>query len=237
MDKRGLYIAFEGLDGSGISTHSRLLGERLHIMGKRVHLTKEPSDGPVGFLIRQILKGDISRERVPKLPHIMSLLFAADRLIHFTSEQYGSPDRSLMGQSGLSKALAEGYYVVSDRSILSSLAYQSVPVGNVNVDYEWMTTINKFASEPDLIIFLDTPVEVCLRRVAVERWKFEIFENYPDMELTYKRFIELIEIWKAQNKNIIVVKGVDNNKIERPVEEVQTEIRDAVEKIIMEIGV
>lgn len=227
MAKDGAFIVFEGLDGSGISTHSALLGKWLQKMGKRIYLTKEPSEGPIGFLIRQALNGHF--KTFPKFPDIMSLLFAADRLYHLNAEVYGPGDRESSGQIGITKAKREGYYVISDRYLLSALAYQSVPVGDRSVDLDWMLEMNKFAVDPDITIFIDTPPEICLKRIAVERWKFQMFENYPDLKLAYEGFHEIIEKWKGRKK-IFVVKGVDENNRERPIEEVHAEICGIVEK-------
>ena len=113
---KGKFIVFEGLDGSGLSTHSSLLRDWLKNQGYRVHLSAEPTDGPIGVLIRQILK-DFTK--IPKRPDILALLFAADRLYHVGHESYGAGKRE---QEGLLNAMREGYVVISNRYILSSLA-------------------------------------------------------------------------------------------------------------------
>ena len=99
---KGKFITVEGLDGCG-STTLRLLGETL----PNVHLTAEPSSGPVGKLIRQAL-----REEVDLSDNIFPYLFAADRKDHLESE--------------IEPALEAGKTVITDRYYGSSLAYQSL---------------------------------------------------------------------------------------------------------------
>jgi dTMP kinase len=112
---KGHFIVFEGIDGAGTTTQSRLLQETLTRDNVPIHLTAEPSDGPIGLIIRQILGGRIvvkgmSGLRPPRWP-TMALLFAADRLDHLESE--------------ILPNLADGITVLSDRYVYSSLLYQT----------------------------------------------------------------------------------------------------------------
>src|SRR5262245_58804737 len=114
--QRGRFIVVEGVDGSGSTTHTRLLAKALRKRGHRVHTNCEPTTGPVGGLIRQVLQKRITipGESGPKSLgwSTMALLFAADRLDHLDSE--------------ITPALRKGEWVISDRYDLSSLAYQSL---------------------------------------------------------------------------------------------------------------
>ena len=84
---RGLFVVLEGLDGAGTTTQCEALGQALRAAGKRVATTREPSDGPVGMLIRQALTGRLGLGRgAPLTPDAMALLFAADRVDHVASE-------------------------------------------------------------------------------------------------------------------------------------------------------
>ena len=104
----GKLIVLEGIDGSGTTTQARLLCEWLAGRGVAVHLTREPSDGPVGRLIREILHG----AHAPVAGDTMALLFAADRVDHLSREVLPALDR--------------GTHVVTDRYYHSSLAYQAI---------------------------------------------------------------------------------------------------------------
>lgn len=140
---RGLFVVLEGIDGSGTTTQVAKLGERLRREKVHVRVTREPSDGPVGTLVRQVLTGRIivPGGRAPGWA-TMALLFAADRLDHVESE--------------IEPILAEGGVVLSDRYDASSLAYQSVTSGTEGAGaLEWIRTINRHALRPDLTIVLD----------------------------------------------------------------------------------
>ena len=86
----GLFIALEGIDGAGTTTQLERLAGRLRERGLPVHRTREPSDGPIGTMIRQVLSGRIVVNGLqgPRPPSwtTMALLFAADRTDHVESE-------------------------------------------------------------------------------------------------------------------------------------------------------
>ena len=126
-----MYIVFEGIDGSGKSTQIQLLKEWLEANGFEVETLVEPTDSEVGRLIRKILqRPDALTEKVQKT---LGLLFAADRMLI------------------MDKLEDESKIFISDRSFISSLAYQE-PV-------EWVEVLNKYAKKPDLIILLDLDVK------------------------------------------------------------------------------
>jgi dTMP kinase len=115
----GQFIVIEGVDGAGTTTQTGLLVQALRGRGLPVRSTREPSDGPIGTMLRQILTGRIvvpgmSGTRPPTWT-TMALLFAADRLDHLEAEVVPN--------------LMDGVTVVSDRYDLSSIAYQSVSGG------------------------------------------------------------------------------------------------------------
>ncbi len=101
----GIYLAFEGIEGTGKSTIVRLLAERLEAAGQRVVVVREPGGTPTGERIREALLhgGDVE-------PWAEALLFAAQR--------------SQLASEVIRPALAAGAYVLGDRSVYSSLAYQ-----------------------------------------------------------------------------------------------------------------
>ena len=165
MQKRGKFITLEGVDGSGISTQTGLLRswmeENRAFFGK-TYFTKEPTEGPVGGLIRLAL----AKRLKPLDERVMALLFAADRLDHL----YCAGENEQ--KEGIVNLLNKGFNVVSDRFYLSSFAYQSL-----QVDLEWVRQINSFSKKPDLIILLQVPVEESAQRRSASRIHEELYEN------------------------------------------------------------
>jgi dTMP kinase len=152
MASNGRLVVLEGIDGAGTTTHVARLAERLRSQRVPVRATREPSDGPVGTLVRQVLTGRlvVPGGRAPGWV-TMALLFAADRMDHVESE--------------IEPFLAEGGVVVSDRYDASSLAYQSVSSGSQAKDaVEWIRTLNRYVRRPDLTIVLDVSPETAAER-------------------------------------------------------------------------
>ena len=122
-----MYIVFEGIDGAGKSTQINLLKDWLDQNGFDVETVVEPTDSEVGKLIRKILqRPDATTDRIQKT---LGLLFAADRMLI------------------MDKLNDDSKVILSDRSFISSLAYQEPA--------EWIEQINKYAKEPDLVLLLD----------------------------------------------------------------------------------
>src|SRR5207245_11198895 len=165
----GRFIGFEGLDGAGTTTQSQLLAERLRQRGRTVYLAHQPSEGPVGLLVRQILAGRAATPQADgKLAvvdeRVMALLFAADRLDHLGSQ--------------IDPRLARGEDVILDRYTLSSLAYQGA-----SVSHEFINHANRFARRPDLTLFLYVPANVALERVRGRGAKLERYESGQQLGL------------------------------------------------------
>jgi len=150
----GRLIVLEGLDGAGTTTQARRLVAHL---GTRAHLTREPSDGPVGKLIREMLTGNHAIDDARISQSTFGLLFAADRLDHLQRE--------------VEPAIAAGKLVISDRWYHSSLAYQGT-----GADRDWITTLNSRARRPELTIFLQVRPEVAAARRALAKRTEELFE-------------------------------------------------------------
>jgi dTMP kinase len=141
-----MFIVLEGIDGSGTSTQLDRLAARLRDRGRRVLTTREPSEGPIGRLLREILRGGHANPDGTGLDgRAMALLFAADRRDHLTRE--------------IEPALAGGADVISDRYLLSSLAYQAV-----EADRAWVEQLAAGVRQPDLTLFLDVEIGVAARR-------------------------------------------------------------------------
>ena len=154
--RNGRFVVLEGIDGAGTTTQVARLAERLRADGGLpVRATREPSDGPIGSLVRQVLTGRIiaPEGRAPGWA-TMALLFAADRMDHVEWD--------------LEPFLATGGIMISDRYDASSLVYQSVSSGRGGTQaVEWIRSLNRHAMRPDLTLVLDlAPDEAALRRQA-----------------------------------------------------------------------
>jgi dTMP kinase len=184
----GRLIVLEGLDGAGTTTQARRLVAHLTAQGTKAHLTREPSDGPIGALLRQMLTGhhEITGQAIGQ--STFGLLFAADRLDHIQRE--------------VEPQLAAGTTVVSDRWYHSSLAYQGT-----GADRDWITTLNARARRPELTIFLQVRPEVAAaRRVAAGRVQ-ELFEDMRMQEEVAAGYKATISELTAQGERIEVIDG------------------------------
>jgi len=160
-----MFIAVEGIDGSGKSTAIKEI-ERFLISEKRAfHLTNEPSSLKIGTLIRDLLK--IKEPDQEYYHKKMALLFAADRLDHLEKE--------------INPNLQCGKIVVTDRYILSSIAYQSL-----TLPQEWVESINRYALLPDLLIYIKVSVDTALKRILGRGMEKEIFEKKEYLETIKK---------------------------------------------------
>jgi dTMP kinase len=167
-DLSGAFIVVEGIDGSGSTTHARLLSKALEARGHEVLLTCEPTHGPIGGQIRQILQKRlfVPDDAGPRAFSwsTMALLFAADRLDHL--------------DSAIIPALREGRVVVSDRYDLSSLAYQSATAGDERRALAWIRELNRLALRPDLTIVLHVDPDVAAERRGARGTREELFEEH-----------------------------------------------------------
>lgn len=165
---RGRLITLEGIDGAGTSTQGALLVAALAKQDYPCLLTREPSDGPVGMLIRQILNHrlvvpGIGGGRSPRM-ETMALLFAADRVDH--------------GESEILPNLKDGITIICDRYLHSSIAYQTLTSGgDQELALEWVSTINSRARAPDLILVLDVPATIAAARRRLRGGVEQMYEE------------------------------------------------------------
>lgn len=178
----GHFIVIEGIDGSGTTTQCSILASRLTGKGLPVHVTREPSDGPVGVLIRQILIGRVvvpgSHGARPPSWATMAALFAADRLDHLEAE--------------ILPNLHDGVSVISDRYDHSSVAYQTVSSGGGTDVSAWVLEINRRARRPDLTLVLDVDAEVAATRRGLRSTNPELYE-VSEMQEELAKFYENID--------------------------------------------
>lgn len=172
----GLFIAFEGVEGSGKSTQVKRLVESLQAEGRDVVVTREPGGPPVAERIREVLLDPNSAGMDARTE---ALLYAAARAEHV--------------QRVVMPALNEGHVVICDRFIDSSLAYQGFAreLGDHDVG-----EINRWAVEgvlPDVVVLLDLDADEGLRRIA-ERARRR--SGMP--KASGPRPLRLGEDWRAQ---------------------------------------
>lgn len=188
MKRKNLFIALEGIDGSGKSTQTKLLTEKLSSQGHKVYSTFEPTDNQIGKLIRDILKGNAKADH-----RIIAGLFVADRLDHLLNEDYG-----------IVKKLDEGFTVITDRYCFSSYAYQGT---HMNMD--WVIQANSMSAailRPDINIFIDVSPEISMQRLHANRDNIELFETLDNLKQVRAKYMEAFDKLKAV-ENIFTVDG------------------------------
>ncbi|MHA1728231.1 MAG: dTMP kinase [Promethearchaeota archaeon] len=193
---KGLFIVIDGIDGCGSTTHTESLGNFLKTKGIKVHITREPSQFETGKLIRNYLK----RENIP--PPIDALLFAADRVEHYYRE--------------ILPKLIDGFIVIGDRYIESSIAYQTAQSGSsyfgenfqkiFNTTLEWVSEINKFAPMPDITIILDIKPEISLKRKYTKSESKNESDNMDKFEtISFLKKVRKIYLRRAKSMcNLII---------------------------------
>ena len=206
MSKKGKFIVFEGIDGSGKTTQAKLLAERLEREGVAVTLTAEPTSLPSGKALREALGG-----RVKKSECEMAVMFVEDRIAH-----------NIDKESGINSLIDAGITVICDRYYYSTLAYQGH-----STDYEWVKSMNLCCPDirkPDMCIYVDLLPHQSLERISKGRDSVEIYENEETLTKVRQQFLSVIED-VGKEDNIRIVDGY------RTMEEVAYDIYAAVSRI------
>jgi dTMP kinase len=208
MNERPPFVVLEGLDGAGTTTQTRAVAQALCARGVAVWTTREPSDGPIGVQIREIIGLRITLPGgAPVSRSTLALLFAADRLHHVDAE--------------IGPALDRGEVVISDRYAPSSYVYQGDIDGSDQVDYAWVRQLNERALVPDLTIFLEADVELCLSRLA-DRGDRDIFETREKLSRLATRYEEVMSFLQAEGHRVLRLSA------ERPIEELTGAIVEGI---------
>lgn len=180
--KNGLFIVFEGIDGSGTSTQAVMLRDRLLANQGSAVLTSEPSEGPIGNMIRQGMKGRIQFSSAPNsFDKQMAYLFAADRYDHL----YNDTD-------GVLKLINKGTHVVSTRYFFSSYAYHAVDENSL----VFVKRLNENFPNPDLVIYLKNTVESSIKRMANRAHK-DAYENADKLTLVGENYDRIFSEYDA----------------------------------------
>jgi dTMP kinase len=170
------FTVLEGGDGSGTSTQMDLIRRRFNAPGVLLPLlytTCEPSDGPIGILIRETLGGKLSLRG-----ETLARLFAADRHEH------------LYGEGGIVERTQRGELVISDRYVLSSLVYQGITCGE-----ELPRALNAGFPLPEALLYFDIDPEIALKRLE-KRPSRDIYE-YLDFQRAVRERYRALLPWYA----------------------------------------
>ena len=177
----GIFIVFEGLDGSGQSTQAGLLREFLIKKKLPVILTKEPTlNSPAGKKIRRILDG---KEKAR--PQELQNLFAKDRKNHF--------------EKTIIPGLQRGKIVICDRYFFSSFAYGAAE----GLNFRQFLKLNKNFLLPDLTIILKVRPEICIKRIQKKGKKRTLFEKRAMLAKVWQNYKKLPGVFD----NIRIVDG------------------------------
>ncbi|KAA0681352.1 dTMP kinase [Roseomonas genomospecies 6] len=201
---RGRFITLEGGEGAGKTTQIRLLADALVACGKKVVLTREPGGSSGAEDIRNLL---VSGETGRWGPVTEALLHTAARRDHL--------ERTVW------PALKAGHWVVCDRFLDSTMAYQGYGLG---LGRELIATLQGAALgdfRPDLTLILDLPVEDGLARAAARRGGEDRYER---MDIAFHRRLRdgFLDIAAREPERCVVIDAT------HPVETVQAAILDSV---------
>ncbi len=199
---RGKFIVFEGLDASGKETQSKNVVNYLKSKGINSIYTDEPTySNPVGLFIKDWLSKKFNIKSMYSIP----LLFAADRYEHL--------------ETIIKPALEKGTWVIADRYMYSTLAYETALLNEDEEIMHWIEDIHKFILKPDLIIYIDiSPEESVKRKPHGDR--LENLEMQKKVQRVY---------YKIRDKfNFVSING------EKSREEVFEEIKNQIDKLISE---
>jgi dTMP kinase len=189
MTPKNVFIAFEGIDGSGKSTQVQKLSAWLTAQGHKVYITSEPTESPIGKMIR-----DIFNHRMEGDQRVIAALFAADRLNHL-----------LHSEDGIIRKLKEGYTVITDRYYFSSYAYHTVH----GIDMDWVIDLNRVSASllrPDLNIYIDIAPEKSMERLIRGRTTMEMYETLDNLTAVHQTYSEAFKRMKDQ-ENICFIDG------------------------------
>lgn len=199
----GLFITFEGIDGSGKSTQARLLAETLSAEGQATRLTREPGGSPGAEQIRAlVLEGDPDRWS------------AETEILLFTAARRDHMERTIL------PALAAGEVVICDRFADSTRMYQGLSRGDLRdlVDRLHLMMIGR---EPDLTILIDMDPATGLARAKGRQGHEERFEDFgPDLQ--HRMRAGFLDLAKGAPERFRVIDG------NRPVDAVAADVRAAV---------
>lgn len=180
------FIVFEGVDASGKSTISQMLFDHLHKSGINIYKTFEPTDSPIGSVLRNILNKRIAADE-----KTIGALFLADRIDHLTNPV-----------NGLLSYLEKGVNIISDRYYYSSYAYH-VP----HLSMDWIINANKVCADmlrPDIVFYMDVSIDVSMQRLNANRKFHDLFETRDRINNVISNYKEAISR-EGLKDNVVVI--------------------------------
>lgn len=183
-----IFIVIEGIDGSGKTTQIELLQQRMSEEGKQVAITSEPTDGFIGRIIRDIMRGAETTD-----PAVVAALYVADRMDHITHPEVG-----------MLALMEKGYNIIASRYYFSSYAFQGE-----YVSLEWLIHANSICKSrltADLTIYINIDPEICFERIKKSRASLDIYENLEKMKRTHHEYMKAFDI-AGMGENIVLVDG------------------------------
>lgn len=207
MSRRGLFLTFEGIDGSGKSTQARTLAKHLKDSGHEVVLTREPGGSPGAEEIRRlVLEGDPERWSA----ETEILLFTAARRDHM--------------ERTIEPALAAGQIVICDRFADSTRMYQGLSRGDLRAIVDQLHSL-MIGREPDLTLLIDMDPEIGLSRAKGRQGTEERFEDFgPELQQRMRGgFLSLAKEFPDR------FRVIDGN---RDMDSVAEDVRDVVQRAL-----
>lgn len=184
-----MFIAFEGIDGSGKSTHAKLLYESLRLKNK-AFLTKEPTNGIIGRSLQELLhRNDLS-------PMAMQMLFAADREEHVSKT--------------ILPKLNEGYHVITDRYILSASAYGMA----AGLSRERLEGLSYGLPRPTFTFIMDISAEKAYKRLQESNKVLSIYENLGFLGRARTAYADLAN---GSDNYFLIDSGRDVDKVSKEI--------------------
>jgi dTMP kinase len=168
---RGRLIVFEGIEGSGKSTQAKLFYEELLKRGEKCIFTAEPTDSPIGKMIRELLKSGN-----PVDIRTLQLLFIADRSHHI--------------ETLVKPKMEEGYTVITDRYAPSTIVYGNSFGGRYGLKGNYLMNAHKPFLAPDLLFFINITPERALERIQKRggvKERFDELKSLKALDRNYQR--------------------------------------------------
>ncbi|MCL2832850.1 MAG: dTMP kinase [Treponema sp.] len=188
------FVVFEGGDGSGTTTQLTALEHTLSMNTDMplpaIHKTFEPTDGPVGRLIRQGMRGEITLKN-----ETIACLFAADRYEH------------IYGPAGVEEQCKQGKLVVCDRYFFSSLVYQGITCGE-----DLPLVLNRGFPLPELVLFFDIDPETSQKRISGRSQK-EIYETYEFQLKVRERYKSVMQKYSGMTRAEVIDASLSKEEV------------------------
>ncbi|MDJ0601355.1 MAG: dTMP kinase [Crocosphaera sp.] len=202
-----LFIVLEGIDKAGKTTQAERLKQYLINQGNSAIISSEPTEGVIGQLIRKAMQNQVFvMKDKTKFDQQMAYLFAADRHYHLYNEV-----------DGVYKLIKQDrYHVIATRYYFSSLAYNC----NNQEEFNFVYGLNKCFPNPDLVIYLDIPLDIALSRLENSLCK-EIYETEEKLQQVKDNYQQIFQSYDGE---ILKIDGKDS------IEQIHQQITAYLEK-------